>query len=61
MPPKLEEGVPTERLNMMVPRTLLVRVNEWRRNQPHIPAKSEAVRFLIEYALHELEKKKGEG
>lgn len=54
MPPKLEEGSDTERLQLVVPSSLMQRVDEWRRKQPRIPTKSEAIRMLLERGLEPL-------
>ena len=51
MPPKLEPGIDTARLQIVAPKTLIVRVDEWRRQQPDLPNRSEAIRMLITIAL----------
>lgn len=51
MPPKLEDGIPTERIQIVAPTTWVERVEEWRRKQPRIPSKSEAIRMLVDLAL----------
>lgn len=52
MPPKLEDGIETERLQIVAPRTWVDRIEEWRRKQPgRIPSKSEAIRILVDRAL----------
>lgn len=51
VPPKLEDGVPTERIQIVAPTTLVKRIDEWRRKQPRIPSKSEAIRILVDKAL----------
>jgi hypothetical protein len=38
----------TVRFEMKVPEDLLVRVDDWRRQQPDLPNRSEAMRRLIE-------------
>jgi metal-responsive CopG/Arc/MetJ family transcriptional regulator len=40
-----------ERFEMRAPAELLSRVDEWRREQPDIPNRSEAIRRLIEAGL----------
>lgn len=52
MPPKLEDGIETERIQIVAPRTWVDRIEEWRRKQPgRIPSKSEAIRLLVDRAL----------
>jgi hypothetical protein len=41
----------TERLDMRVRPEWLAKVDDWRRRQPTIPTRSEAVRILVEQAL----------
>lgn len=59
MPPKLEDGSATERMQIVAPSSWLARVEEWRRQQPKIPSKSEAVRILVDLALAAEEKRRG--
>lgn len=47
MPPKLDEGSETCRVNIMAPQVWLDAVEEWRRRQPRIPTKSEAIRIIV--------------
>lgn len=51
MPPKLEDGIETERIQIVAPKTWVDRIEEWRRQQPRIPSKSEAIRILVDRAL----------
>lgn len=51
MPPKLEDGTPTERIQIVAPETWVQRIEEWRRKQPRIPSKAEAIRILVDKAL----------
>ena len=51
MPPKLEEGAATERVQIVAPPSWVDRVEEWRRKQPRIPNRSEAIRILVDRAL----------
>ncbi len=51
MPPKLEDGSDSERLQLVAPSTWVQRIEEWRRRQPKIPSRSEAIRLLVEQAL----------
>lgn len=51
MPPKLEDGTPTERIQVVAPATWVQRIEEWRRKQPRIPSKSEAIRILVDRAI----------
>lgn len=53
MPPKLEEESETERVQIVAPSSWVQRVEEWRRKQPRIPSKSEAIRLLVDKALAE--------
>lgn len=51
LPPKLEDGSPTERIQIVAPQSWVERIEEWRRKQPRIPSKSEAIRILVDRAL----------
>jgi Arc/MetJ-type ribon-helix-helix transcriptional regulator len=52
MPPRLEEGTETERIQIVAPSTWVDKIDEWRRAQPgRIPSKSEAIRMLVDLAL----------
>jgi len=51
MPPRLEPASPTERVQIIAPRSWLSRIDEWRRKQPLIPNRSEAIRLLVDRAL----------
>ncbi|MGR7993894.1 hypothetical protein [Xanthobacter sp. ZOL 2024] len=51
MPPKLQDGVTTERVQIVAPASWIELVDEWRRKQPKIPSRSEAIRILVENAL----------
>lgn len=51
MPPKLDEGTATERVQIVAPASWIDRVDEWRRKQRRIPSKSEAIRMLVDLAL----------
>ncbi len=43
--------MPTERFEMRYPPELLVRIDEWRRIQPDLPPRAEAIRRLVELGL----------
>lgn len=51
MPPKLETGTETKRLQLVVPESWTAKVDEWRASQRPIPNRSEAIRLLVEKAL----------
>jgi len=51
MPPKLDDGSATERVQIVAPASWLERIEEWRRRQAKIPSKSEAIRILVDQAL----------
>ena len=53
MPPKLEQGVRTERLQVLASATWIKRLDDWRRKQDGLPNRSEAIRILVEKALDE--------
>jgi hypothetical protein len=57
MPPRLEDGTPTERLQIVAPASWVEKINDWRRQQPKIPSKAEAIRFLVEQGLEYQEAK----
>ena len=50
----------SERLFMRVEPSFLARVDDWRRRQPNIPSRSEAIRRLVEGALG-VRRQAGEG
>jgi hypothetical protein len=45
------EDQKTERFEMRAPTRLLSSVDDWRRHQPDLPSRSEAIRRLIETGL----------
>lgn len=51
MPPKLQDGVQTERVQIVAPASWISRIDEWRRTQKKIPSRSEAIRILVEKSL----------
>jgi metal-responsive CopG/Arc/MetJ family transcriptional regulator len=51
MPPKLQDGVETERVQIVAPASWISRIDEWRRTQKKIPSRSEAIRILVDKAL----------
>lgn len=51
VPPKLDKDADSDRIHIVVPKTLLNRVDEWRGAQRPIPTRSEAIRALVEKAL----------
>lgn len=51
VPPKLDEDSATERVQIVTTAAWVARVEEWRRKQPKIPSKSEAIRMLVDQAL----------
>jgi metal-responsive CopG/Arc/MetJ family transcriptional regulator len=51
MPPRLETGTTSDKIQIVVPRSWLARIDEWRRKQPTIPNRSEAIRMLVERGL----------
>lgn len=51
LPPKLKADETSERLQVVVPKSVARRIDDWRRKQPDIPSKSEAIRILLEKAL----------
>lgn len=53
MPPRLDEESATERMQLVAPKSWMDRVEEWRRKQPRIPSKSEAIRILVDIALRQ--------
>jgi metal-responsive CopG/Arc/MetJ family transcriptional regulator len=63
MPPKIDDESPSVRLQVIVPASLVERLDAWRRRQRHrrIPSTSEAIRLFIERGLEEDEKRRGRG
>jgi hypothetical protein len=51
MPPKLDDDSPTERVQLVTTAAWMERLEAWRRKQPRIPSKSEAIRLLVDRAL----------
>lgn len=51
MPPKLDTESPTERVQLVTTSAWMERLETWRRKQPRIPSKSEAIRLLVDRAL----------
>lgn len=51
MPPKLEEGSETERVQIVAPSSWIKLLDDWRRRQDKIPSRSEAIRQLVEDAI----------
>lgn len=51
MPPKLEQGTPTDRMQLVLPRSLSERIDEWRSKKRPIPNRSEAIRMMVEDCL----------
>jgi len=51
MPPKLENGEETERVQMLAPATWVQRVDDWRAKMRPIPSRAEAIRILVDQAL----------
>jgi hypothetical protein len=51
MPPKLEEDSETERVQIVAPSSWIRRIEEWRRSQPKIPNRSDAIRQLVDLGL----------
>jgi hypothetical protein len=49
VPPKLANSV--RKVNLIAPEDLLAKIDQWRRNQPGLPNRSEAIRKLIEAGL----------
>ena len=51
MPPKFDQNAETERFQLVAPATWFERIEEWRRQQPRIPSKAEAIRILVDRGL----------
>ena len=49
MPPKLEREI--KRLQLVIGKQLLLRIDDWRAHQPGVPNTSVAIRRLIEIGL----------
>ncbi|MDN3627233.1 hypothetical protein [Methylobacterium isbiliense] len=59
VPPKLDTASETERLQLLAPKSLMHRINDWRRQQPDLPNLSEAVRRLVEAGLDAADREGG--
>lgn len=57
MPPKLDTESKSERVPFVAPASWLKRIDDWRRQQPDIPNRSEAIRRLVDLALDEAGRK----
>lgn len=51
MPPRLEAGTTTERIQLKAPSSWVERVDEWRAQRRPIPTRNEAIRILVDQAL----------
>jgi metal-responsive CopG/Arc/MetJ family transcriptional regulator len=47
----MESALKTERIELRAPTDFLKSVDEWRRRQPDLPSRSEAIRRLVELGL----------
>lgn len=47
----MERELKTTRLNLVVPPSQVVEIDAWRRKQPDLPSRSEAIRRLIQAGL----------
>lgn len=56
MPPRLDEDSETERVQIVAPSSWVRRVEEWRRAQPKIPNRSDAIRQLVDAGLVAIKK-----
>jgi hypothetical protein len=57
MPPKLDEDSETERVQIVAPQSWIRRIEEWRRAQPKIPSRSDAIRQLVDLGLEAKKKR----
>lgn len=46
-----ENELLTERVQLVTSQAWLMKIDEWRRKQPKIPSRSEAIRMLVDAAL----------
>ena len=46
-----KDDTPSTRFEMRAPKTWLARVDDWRRSQPDIPPRAEAIRRLVDETL----------
>jgi metal-responsive CopG/Arc/MetJ family transcriptional regulator len=51
MPPRLEPGTTTERIQLKAPASWVERIDEWRAQRRPIPTRNEAIRMLVDQAL----------
>jgi hypothetical protein len=49
-----------KRLQLIAPVDWLKRIDAWRRHQPNLPSRSEAIRTLVTQALDDAESSKGD-
>lgn len=57
MPPKLEKGVDSERIQIVAPPSWIRRLDDWRRAQKKIPSRSDAIRQIVDYGLERMKEK----
>lgn len=55
--PKIDENSETIRIQVVTTQAWVDRLEEWRRLQPKIPSKSEAIRTLVDMALDAMERR----
>lgn len=58
MPPKLEQGSDTERIQIVAPSSWIERLDDWRRAQKKIPNRSDAIRQIVDFGLEQMGKGK---
>lgn len=49
----MREGQKTERFGMVVEPEFLEKIDHWRRQQPDLPSRAEAIRRLVKQALEQ--------
>jgi hypothetical protein len=58
MPRKLDDESETERVQIVAPASWIRRIEEWRRAQPKIPSRSDAIRQLVDAGLEATRRKR---
>lgn len=57
MPSRLDDDSETERVQIVAPASWIQRIEEWRRAQPKIPSRSDAIRQLVDLGLEAKKKR----
>lgn len=51
MPQRYEDELMEKRVHAFMPQSMILDIDDWRRRQPDVPNRSEAIRRLVEIGL----------